>query len=494
MSLHNRKSLEPWVPDSISFYQHQADGVRMMSRMRSVLLGDDMGLGKSIQTLTAFAVDVKRGNSTTLLVVCPASLKSNWENEVKKFTTFPCITLPGGQPKKRAELLAEFTALAGPKVLIINYEQIGVHLAALNKINFDIAAFDEAHYLKSYKSKRTKEAQKLISRRSFLLTGSPLLNHVNELWPLLDRISPGEWGNYWDFTRRYCVYGGFEGRQITGVKNEQELTTRLQSVMIRRLKSDVLDLPPVQYIQKTVGLHPKQKSLYTQVISEMKLATSAAEETEIDNALTKFLRLKQICGTTAAVLDGGADHSDKLDVATEDALQILGQGHRIVAFTQFRSVQEVYAARIAKGGDYPIYLLHGDVPSTSDGRAADDPAKKLSRQEVVDAWATNPKPGIIIAMFQVAGVGLNMTEARHGQFLDKLYTPAMNQQAVDRMHRIGASETESVQILEYICEDTVEERVEKILGAKSEVFDKIVERDDWAANVVAQALKEEMNK
>lgn len=493
MSLHNRQSLEPWVPDSIKYYEHQTEGVRRMARMRSVLLGDDMGLGKSIQTLTVFAVDVKRGQSETMLIVCPASLKINWEEEVAKFTSFPFVTLPGGQPKKRAQLIQDFAAMTGPKIMIINYEQIEPHLADLNRIHFDIAAFDEAHYLKNFKSKRTVAAQKLLSRRSLLLTGSPLLNHVNELWPLLDRISPGEWGTYYGFTRRYCVYGGFEDRQIVGVKNEKELTARLQSVMIRRLKSEVLDLPPVQYVQRMVGLHPRQRSLYNQVVGEMKLDVSASETVEIDNVLTKFLRLKQICGTTSSVTEDAADHSEKLDVATEDAVQIIGQGHRIVAFTQFRSVQAAYAARMAKAG-HEVYLLNGDVPSDPDGRAPSDPAKKWSRQEVVRAWATSPKPGIIIAMFQVAGVGLNMTEARHGQFLDKQFVPALNQQAVDRMHRIGASEIESVQVIEYICKDTVEERVEKILGAKRAVFSKIVEKDAWTSRLMAEALEEEMKK
>ena len=268
-------------------------------------------------------------------------------------------------------------------------------------------------------------------------------------------------------------------------------------VMQRRLKSEVLDLPDVQYIQKYVDLHDKQRTVYRQVLSDMKLSVSEAETQDIDNVLTKFLRLKQICGTTASVLESGADHSRKLDTAVDDALQLVGGGHRIVAFTQFRSVQDAYVRRLtaaqSTGGQFPVFVLNGDVPSTSDGRESTDPDKVWSRQEIVNQWAESSAPGVIVAMFQVAGVGLNMTAARHGQFLDKLFVPALNQQAVDRMHRIGASETDSVQIIEYITKDTVEERVERILGMKKKVFDKIIEGDEWMNRLMQSVMEEELS-
>lgn len=495
MSLHNRGSIEPYMPDSIRFYEHQVDGIRRMAVMRSVLLADEMGLGKSLQTLAVFCIDVHMGRLNTMIVVCPASLKVNWLEEVGKFTTIHAEVLAGTPTKRRAQI-ATFRALTGPKILIVNYEQVEAHLEELNSIRFGIATFDEAHYMKNPKAKRTKACMSLLSTRSMMLTGSPLLNHVNELWTLLNRIAPGEFGTYYGFVNEYCVFGGFENKQIVGVKNEKRLNLKLQEVMVRRLKKDVLDLPDVQYVTKLVELHPRQRKYYNEVYEDMKLSVSNSETVDIGNALTKFLRLKQICGTTAAVLESGDDHSFKLDVAAEDARQILDSGHRVVAFTQFRDIQAAYAKRIRGAGvtasDYPIYILNGDTPSEPDGRSAADPKKKLSRQEVVHQWANNPKPGIIIAMFQVAGVGLNMTAARHGQFLDKLFVPGLNAQAVDRMHRIGASESQPVQILEYLCQGTVEDRVEKILRTKKKVFDNIIERDNWTSAVLLEALKEDV--
>jgi SNF2 family DNA or RNA helicase len=497
VSLHNRASLEPYIGDDVSYYTHQVEGVRRMARMRSVLLADEMGLGKSLQTLTVFAIDVKRGLADKMLVVCPASLKENWHDEVRKFMgdSVHLVVLPSkSTPEKRNKMLEEFAEAAGPKVLVVNYEQVSRHLQGINRLFIDIAVFDEAHYLKNPKSKRTKAAQAILTKRALLLTGSPILNHVNELYPLLQRIGVEKLPSYYGFINRYCVFGGFNNRAIVNTKNEAELIRLLDDYMIRRRKADVLDLPPVQYIQRTVEMHPLQKKYYDQVVKDMQLTNSSGDELEIKNAMSKFLRLKQICGSTICVPGETQDVSHKLDQACDDAYEIMDSGHRVVAFTQFRGVQSAFVNRLEKYGlrsmgdtaqtnsvrkkRPPIFVLHGDVPIDE-------------RQAIIRAWSMSNVPGILVAMFQVAGVGLNMTAARHGLFLDKQFVPALNQQAVDRMHRIGADDKQSVQILEYFVKGSVEARVEKILSTKRRVFNNIVENDSFLRQLIEELVKEE---
>ncbi|URG17422.1 DNA helicase [Rhodococcus phage Mbo2] len=488
MSLHNRGSLEPYLPDSIKFYEHQTEGIRRMAFLKNFLLADEMGLGKTVQSAAVYALDVFRDMGDTMCVVCPASLKGNWYDEMGKFTRIHREILDG-TPKKRSEQIEEFRQRPGAKILIVNYEQVVGHLRELVRCNFHVSLYDEAHYLKNPKAKRTAACHQFMTTRRFLLTGSPLLNHVNELWSLLEMIEPGEWGKYYQFCNRYCVYGGYKDKQIVGVKNEKELTARLQNVMIRRLKKDVLDLPPVQYVERPVDLHPNQKKYYDEVFGELKLTIAGQDTVEIQNALTKFLRLKQICGTTASINPDAPDddYSTKLDIATNDADQILGSGHKIVAFTQFRSVQDSYRKRILnikrankKGkmeAAYEVFILNGDTPTDR-------------RQEVVRQWANfNAKPAILICMYQVAGVGLNMTEASHMQRLDRLFVPELNAQAVARLDRIGQKNT--VQVFDYIVRKTVEARVEKIVAQKKSVFENIVERDNWQAAVIAAAMEED---
>lgn len=472
----HRKSLEPYVKDEVQYYPHQVDGIRELANRKSFLLADDMGLGKSLQALTVFAIDVVRGWAKSCLIVAPVTLKGNWSDEIEKFTRFPCIVLEGTPVQRRKQLL-EFQGITGPKILVVNYEQVVAHQAMLDTFTFDVAIFDEAHYLKNPTAKRTKACLSVYSRRSFMLTGTPMLNHVNELWSILHRIDPQGYPKYWQFVGRYAVFGGYKDKQIVGVKNEKELTERLQNVMLRRLKKDVLDLPEVQIIERRIDLTTEQQKLYSEVINELRLPrVDQAEPDDIENALTKFLRLKQICGTTFAFT--GTDHSSKLELAVADDLELLENGEKVVVFTQFRDVQECYVKRLA-GSGVPVWQLNGSVP-------------QVDRQPTVKEWGLSKEAGVIVCMLQVAGVGLNMTAARHGSFLDKLFVPGLNKQAIDRLHRIGQDKSQPVQIREYICRNTIENRVNQILQVKSKLFGEIVESDpDWKRKLYAAIMEEE---
>jgi len=477
-----RKSLEPWLKDSAHFYPHQVDGVRILANKKSFLLCDEMGLGKTLEAIAIFCVDVQRGLASTLVVVCPVSLKENWVDEFEKFTTIPTTVLPNNSnATARKKVIEEFKAGIGPRVLILNYEQVKPHLEDLNqrdpskKYAFDIAVFDEAHYMKNWKSARTKASLRLSARRNFMLTGTPILNNATELWPLLNKIDPVRWNNYWRFVNRHVVYGGYQDRQIIGVKNEVELQNILNEEMLRRFSADVLGLKPPVPIVRTVTLTREQRELYEQVKEELILMDlDSGEEKDINNALTKFLRLKQICGTTLSFT--GEDNSAKFDRAIIDSVQIYEQGSKAIVFSQFRASMTAYQARLEEEG-IPTWMVNGSV-------------KPADRSAVVKAWATDSRPGVIICGLQVAGIGLNMTAARYVQFLDKLYVPALNDQAIARSNRIGQDITKAVVVVYYLAKDTIESRIEAILNTKQKTFDTVVNMDfSWRRNFL-QLLKE----
>lgn len=483
-----RKSLEPWIKDSVKYYDHQVDGVRKLSRMESFLLADDMGLGKTLQALTVFAIDVIMKRANQAIVVCPVTLKGNWISEIDVFTRFSRVELGRGphRPGKsnrplakaaRDKQLAEFAKISGPKILVVNYEQVVSHLSQLNRMGFDIAIFDEAHYMKSPGAKRTKACINLRASRSFMLTGSPLLNQVDELWTILHRIDPVMYPNYFTFRSRYCVFGGYKDKEIIGIQNENELTMRLQSVMLRRLKKDVLDLPDTQIIKRQVDLAPEQQKMYDEAIEELRITrVDDLSPLDIENGMVKLLRLKQICGTTATLLGPDHDVSSKLDLAINDAVELIGRGEKVIVFTQFREVQASYTRRLLKATKAPIWELHGNV-------------EQSMRQPTVDAWSAHDGPSVIVCMLQVAGIGLNMVAARYLQFLDKLFVPKLNQQAIDRAHRIGQNLTEPVTVLEYIARDTIELRVEQINKTKTKLFNDVIETSSWKRLLLAEIMK-----
>lgn len=472
----SRKSLEPWIKDEVLYYPHQTEAIRNLARQRSFLLADEMGLGKSLQAITVFAIDIALKKSSKCIVVCPATLKGNWIDEFDKFSRVPAVMLDG-TPKTRIKQLEEFNLIHGPKVLVTNYEQVVAHLDEFNELGFDIAIYDEAHYLKNHKAKRTQACMKLRANRNFMLTGTPMLNRPDELWSLLHMIDPQEprLKKYWSFVNRFCAQGGYTGREVVGIKNQRELNDLVNRYMTRRLKKDVLDLPEVQIIERRVDLLPQQKKLYNEVLNELQLTVpDDPEPMQIENALTKLLRLKQIVGTTEPFT--GEDHSAKLDLALEDDMEIIENGHKVVTFTQFRSVQAAYQRRLEDKG-VPVWILNGDTP-------------KAERPEVVKQWAGSARHGVLLCMLQVAGVGLNMTAASHGSFLDKLYTPGLNKQAIDRLHRIGASSLHPVQIREYKARGSIDTRIDEILRGKSTLVDGTIDNTD--ASWKKQLLKRMM--
>lgn len=491
MSPPPRKSLEPFLRDDVEFFDHQITGIRKLAPMESFLLADDMGLGKSLQTLTVFCIDVKRGQAETLMVVCPVTLRDNWAHEIEKFTRIP-YTLFGEEPVagrrdkirtltpvKRIEQLYDWMYhRTGPRILIANYEQLVTPQTKALFLNFkfDSIAADEAHYLKNPEAQRTKAFQDTRSKRSFLLTGTPMLNQVDELWVLFNRIDPVKYPSYWSFVNRYCVYGGYQNRQIVATKNEKELIAELGRIMLRRMKDTTLKRDKPNYTEVYVGMSKVQRDLYDSVIEELILPDSNGGQ-EINNSLTKFLRARQICSTPAALGPEYPDDSMKLDRAIEITREMMSRGERIGVFSEFRGVMTAYANR-ARKLDIPVFEIHGDIPTSE-------------RVNTVTQWGLTKEPGVLVCQSKVAGVGLNMVAGSVCMRLDRFFVPGLNKQVVDRFDRIG--QTKPVQVIDLKVRGSVEQRVEEILRDKGKTFGTIVEGGVGMGKLL-EALREQLRR
>lgn len=434
----------------------------------------------SLQALTVAAIDYEIGTARKGLIVCPATLKDNWASEIADHTGFTALVCHGSK-KKREEQLVEFRTNDAIDILIMNYEQVVGHLDDINGCNLDVLIFDEAHYLKSPKSKRTKACHKIAAKRSFLLSGSPMLNQPQELWGLLHRINPEEFPSFWKFSQRYCVFGGYQAKQVTGVKNRIELLEILDRYMLRRLKKDMVKLPDKNFIPVHVPLSPLQARLYKEAETELRLyLPDDPEPMELENALTKILRLKQITGTPATL--GFEDQSYKLDRVVEIIHELIESGEKVVVFTQFRGVLAALHQRLTAPTvmGHPVIdtsVLSGEVPGDK-------------RVPIVHEWRDAARPGVLLSMLQVGGVGLDFTAASNVIFVDKLYVPAMNDQAVDRLHRLSMDKTKQVNIYEMLATGTVEDRVEKILARKRKMTDSVIDNAEFRKLIVA-ALHDE---
>lgn len=472
MTTATRKHLDK-INDDCEFFNHQIEGVRQMARMQSFILADEMGLGKSLQALTVGAVDFQRGVCNRILVIGPNHLKWNWADEIAKFTSFT-FTVLHGTPKQREKQLAEFCT----DILICSYESLSSDAAMIAALGFQIMIVDEAHAIKDPKSKRSKAVTRFPINRAFMLTGSPVLNRPNELWALLHRCDPNRFKSYWAFVNRYCVFGGFKGKQVVGTKNKAELKEILAEYMIRRYKADVLDLPEKQVINIKVELHPEQRKVYDEADATLALSIpDDPDPMEIENALVKMLRLKQIAATPWTL--GFPDDSYKLDKAMEMVDEFIHDPDHptpVVIFTQFRGVMEAMRLRL-DAADIPTWELNGSV-------------KNEKRIPIVHEWSKHSEPGVLMVMLQM-GTGLNLTAAKKAIFIDKLYVPKLNEQAEDRLHRIGTEATQPVQIFCLIAKDTVEDRIEKILATKRRLFKTVIDDVAKWKELLIQQLKEE---
>ena len=481
--LRMSKKLDPTTIDSIrndiEFMAHQSDAIRQHITMESWLNGDEPGMGKSLIGLACdgIARQQRINNDPTLklktLVVCPSTLRLNWAREIEKMTNLRPVVLTGG-PAKREVILDEFGHEDTGDILIVNYEILSKHVGDIKDmpVHWVSGIFDECHYIKSPKSQRTKASFRVRDAmpRVFMMTGTPIMNRVTELWPVLHMIDPEVWRNAFQFQRRYAKMGGYEGKVVVGAKNKRELNDRLQPIMVRRRKADVLDLPPKIRIQIPVEMSPLQRKLYKEAKNELRLTVpgSTSDPMVMESALVAAGRLKQIATTPFAVQYDGKDspfkdESNKLDLIVAKSIETIENGDRPIIFTEYRGAVEALVRRFAhKKIGLQAFQLHGGI--TADKRVP-----------LVEEWGSaSPTP--LIAITKVAGQGLNMAQfSKTAIFATRNWTPSWNEQAENRIHRVGSGMTDSVNIINPVVIDTIEERVENVLIEKQQLTNEIVD-------------------
>jgi len=450
VELKNMEDTELSVPFAYKLRNYQRVGANFLHKTKRAILADDMGTGKTLQAITA----CEETGSDRILVVCPASLKWNWFDEIAKWTDSKA-TLVAGTKAKRVKTIEEFTG----KYLIINYEALRLH-PELADMEWGAIVFDEAHKLKNRKAKQTKAAKKLKSDYMFLLTGTPMLNRADELWSLLNSLYPKEYSSYWRFVDRYCqvYHNGFGKEIVSGTKKQQELLRQeIAPLMIRRTKKDVLvELPDKVQVRHVVELSGEQKKIYKQMEKDAFVKLSESDVVAAPVVVAQLTRLRQIA-VSPELLSHDITQSAKFDELMDIIQENKGE-HKIAVFSQFRQGIELFGKRLDEAGI--------DWVSVTGTVSEED------RRENTRKFQEDPNTRIMLATIEAAGLGLTWTSADIAVFLDRHWTPAINQQAEDRLHRMG--QKNAVTIINLVAKDTVEERIENMLAKKTRDFDSII--------------------
>lgn len=414
------------------------------------ILADDMGLGKSLQTI-AYILGI-RGDAPSL-IVCPSSLILNWVSEFKKFAPELNILPVYGVKKSRNEKLEH---MAQVDVVITSYELLRQDIETYESMRFNLAVIDEGQYIKNHTTKNAKAVKAIKADRRFALTGTPIENNIAELWSIFDFIMPGY----------LYSYGKFKELLETKIvrDDDREAAARLHRMVspfiLRRLKSDVLsELPPKIDNLISLPLIGEQKDLYAATLASVIGEIRAVEDYDKNRiaVLSYLMRLRQICCSPDLLYDDYHGNNEKLQACIDLIETGISGGHKILLFSQFTSMLAVIKQELKKRG-IKYYLLQGDT-------------KKEERMRLVDAFNADDTPVFLLSL-KAGGTGLNLTGADIVIHYDPWWNLSVQNQATDRAHRIG--QDKSVRVYRLIMKDTIEERIVELQEKKRELFDTII--------------------
>lgn len=441
-------------------------------------LADDMGLGKTVQVLAAIRAARALGESRPALVICPTSVVTNWRKEAERFTPDLAVMVHHGIGRKRDET---FQKEAGRHALVISsYALLHRDLEALGLVDWSTIVLDEAQNIKNPETKQSQAARTLKAGRRVAMTGTPVENHVGDLWAIMDFLNPGFLGTQAEFRRRF-----FLPIQAHGDKEAAEQLKRVtRPFILRRTKTDreiISDLPDKLEMKVFCTLTREQATLYEAVVCEMTESIDEAEGIQRRGmVLAALSKLKQVCNHPAHFLkDNSAipGRSGKLARLTEMLEEALSEGDRALIFTQFAEMGVILQRHLRETFGREALFLHGGVP-------------KPQRDLMVERFQS-PEGNVpfFILSLKAGGVGLNLTAANHVFHFDRWWNPSVENQATDRAFRIG--QTKNVQVHKFVCAGTLEEKIDEIIEGKRQIAENVVGTGEgWLTELSTTELKE----
>ena len=479
----HKQEFEIDIPKDFKFktkpFAHQIDGVRFGLNKKKFLLCDDQGLGKTKQIIDFVGCLEKTDTINKVLIVCGVnSLKYNWQSEISIHsdekgwvlgTRFRKTTGKAYEGSTK-DKLDDLDNLPDCRYIITNIETLraGAEKITKSKYHFPIAeklqelckngtisviAFDECHKSKEPTSLQSRAMINVQAKYMVAMSGTPLMNNP------LDLYFPMKWLGYenhsfYQFKQHYCTLGGWGGSQVVGYKNLEEIRAMMDNIMLRRLKTEVLDLPEkirkIEYVDMTPKQNQIYKEVYNGVMSDLQKIKFS------NNPLSMMIRLRQATGWTG-IISNTVQESAKMERMIELVQEIVASGQKAIIFSNWESMTEVAREKLKSYN--PAYITGA--------------TKADERMKEVDRFQTDDKCRVIIGTIGAMGTGLTLTAAQNVIFLDSPWNMALKAQAEDRAHRIGTKGT--VNIITLVCKNTIDERIEELVEKKGQIADALVD-------------------
>lgn len=445
-------------------------------------LADDMGLGKSPQTIALLLHNTaKSPDAGPALLVCPTSVVGNWQRELARFAPGLRVYIHQGAERLRGEGLA--ATAAAHDVVLSSYPLLARDSEALRQIEWRAAILDEAQNIKNSETRQAQAARALRAQTRIALTGTPVENRLSELWSIMSFLNPGYLGGETEFRRSFA-----RPIERAGDTAAAERLRRLTApFVLRRLKTDrsiISDLPDKIEMKVFVPLTQEQATLYQATVrdalDQIEQAETGGDQTKRRGLVLAMLsKLKQICNHPANFLkDGSAldGRSGKLTRLDEMLEEVLAAGDRALIFTQFAEMGGMLQTHLAEQLYAEALFLHGATPAKQ-------------RDTMVRQFQAEGGPSLFILSLKAGGVGLNLTRANHVFHFDRWWNPAVEDQATDRAFRIG--QAQRVQVHKFVCGGTIEEQIDTMIEGKRALAAQVLGAgESWITELSTEHLRE----
>src|SRR6478736_527969 len=457
---------------------YQVEGYRWLAALSELGLGaclaDDMGLGKTIQILALILARVTEALGPTL-VVAPTSVCGNWLAEVARFApTLTAIEYSGKQRTERLAALSEHGSSA--TVVVCSYTLLQQDQAELSALAWGTVVLDEAQFIKNPQSLRAKAAYSLNAKQRIAATGTPVENHLGDVWGIFRFLNPGLLGDWAHFKHTFLM----PVERDAGRESTEQLQKLLRPFLLRRLKREVLaGLPPLTGVQHDVQLSPDESLRYAALRKQIhdKLYTVHGKRNNKLEVLAEIMRLRRFCCHPALVFPDAPRECSKIEAFLDLVEELRENQHRALVFSQFVDFLGLVREHLDERRIRHEYL-DGSTPASE-------------RQARVAAFQQGDAPLFLISL-KAGGFGLNLTAADYVIHLDPWWNPAVQAQATDRAHRIG--QERPVTVYRLVTRESIEESIVKMHATKRELAGALLDDGDAIAGMSADELIELLNE